>query len=123
MMHTRCVLYTHDFEPITVLALTRSVIEYLAKHQRVNLAVMEPLNLSAICDSPPSYSRPRQVTIHGEWMYRNGRPVTMWLWTHDEENALMLKAAFLPGQTSELKDRERSAFAKGFLKALAELGD
>lgn len=44
------------------------------------------------------------------------------LFTPDEENALLLRASFLPGQHNAVRNKERNAFAAGFLKALQEIG-
>ena len=46
----------------------------------------------------------------------------MILFTHNEESALLLKSAFLPGQQAELKLRDRDAFARGVMRALEMLG-
>lgn len=45
------------------------------------------------------------------------------LFTHDEETALQMKAAFLPGQQGAMQDMQRIAFAYGFLTALRKLGE
>ena len=45
------------------------------------------------------------------------------LFTHDEETALQMKAAFLPGQLGAIQGMQRNAFAQGFLTALRKLGE
>ena len=47
------------------------------------------------------------------------RGQTHWmLFTNDEESAMLLKSAFLPGQQKEVQMREQQAFAKGFWSAI-----
>lgn len=113
------VLYTHQLEPITVVDIPMWLWERLAQGQSIRLAVMEQPSLVA-CDAPPTYSPPKMVEIFGERIRRREHE-TLMLFTADEENALLLKAEFLPGQRGELRNRERGAFAAGFLKALHEL--
>ena len=61
------------------------------------------------------------MTIFAERFIRRGQEYMM-LVTRDEENALLLKCAFLPGQQAGLQERERTAFTRGFLDALARVG-
>lgn len=48
---------------------------------------------------------------------------SLMLFTHDEETALQLKSAFLPGQLGAVQDLQQNAFAYGFLTALDKLGE
>ena len=120
----RAVLYADDIEPITVIELSELAERYLNKFGMVRLAVLTPLTLSDMIDYE---QRPLQqpwsgiVRIFAESFVRRGREHMM-LFTPDEESALLLKCAFLPGQQSRLQEREREAFARGFLKALAAVG-
>ena len=120
------VLYTNDFEPITVLSLQRSAVRMLEDHGRISLAVLTPPSPQA---NGPPVGRPawdemcsvRYVSIFAEKLCRRGK-TTMMLFTDDEEAALLLKAAFLPGQTRAVNDREMAGFGRGFLAALDLLG-
>jgi hypothetical protein len=114
------VLYTHQLEPITVVDIPMWLWERLAQGQTIRLAVMESPSLVPT-DSPPDYRPLKMVEIFGERIRRRGHE-TLMLFTADEENAMLLKAEFLPGQRGELRDRVRGAFAAGFLKALQEFG-
>ena len=116
----RVVLYTNDFEPITVIELPSFAEEYLRRYGAVRLAVILPLSMYTRDTDPPNKSGCRTVRIHSERFWRNGAEHTI-LFTADEESALLLKSAFLPGQQSELNERERNAFARGFLEALCRL--
>ena len=120
----RAVLYADDMEPITVIELSELAERYLNKYGTVHLSILAPLTLSDIIDYgqrplPPPWSG--TVRIFAESFVRRGRKHMM-LFTPDEESALLLKCAFLPGQQSRLQEREREAFARGFLKALAAVG-
>ena len=115
----RVVLYADDMEPITVIDLPEMAEGYLNKRGMVRLAVMLPPTLSVLAAQyPPERDGMKTVEIFAERIVRRGREHMM-LFTRDEESALLLKCAFLPGQQAGLQERERDAFARGFLKALA----
>lgn len=114
----RTVLYAHDMEPITILELSGWKYDFLVKHGEIRLAVIPPVKITPVPWEVPLEEEYRawQVRITAEQFYRNGIKHLM-LFTHDEESALLLKAAFLPGQQWTLRDIEREAFAKGFMQA------
>lgn len=119
----RAVLYTYDLQPITVIDVTRDALAYIEEHQRVALAVVPPLRFDARGAFPPSEDhRCYTVTITAERI-RRGHHEAWMLFTHDEEHALVLRAAFLPGQVGAVRERERGAFAQGFVRALNLLGE
>ena len=118
----RVVLYADDMEPITVIDLPAMAEGYLNERGVVRLAVMLPPMLSVLAaQHPPERDSLKTVEIFAERIIRHGREHMM-LFTRDEESALLLKCAFLPGQQAGLQEREREAFARGFLKALATVG-
>jgi hypothetical protein len=118
----RVVIYTRDFEPITVISVSNGELDYVERIGRVRLPVYERLTLAKL-DIPDLMVREaRIVTLHAERVrFRvGGKPVTF-LVTEDEESALLLEAAFLPGQLGAVQERERLSFAKGFLDAFERL--
>ena len=118
----RVVLYAEDMEPITVIDLTALAYGYLIERGMVRLAAMLPPMLSVLAaKQAPNSDDCKTVTIFSERFVRHGREHLM-LFTRDEESALLLKCAFLPGQQAGLQERERTAFASGFLEALARVG-
>lgn len=120
---TRIVLYADDMEPITVLDLSESSAKYLKECGMVQLAVMEtPQFVYRKPEDTVELPTIRIVTIFAERFIRNGREHFI-LVTRDEESALLLKSAFLPGQHHQIDERERKAFAHGFLSAIARLND
>lgn len=112
----RVVLYADDMEPITVIDLPEFATRYLNEHGMVRIAVQMPVIVTPQAASQMLPSLPI-VTIMSERFIRRGQEHMM-LFTNDEESALLLKCAFLPGQQAGLQERERKAFASGFLEAI-----
>lgn len=113
----RVVLYAKDLEPITVIELNDFAWKLLSDTSRVRIDVITaPSRLGAkIQDN--CYI----VNIEAERLVRRGSESLM-LFTADEEAALMMKSAFLPGQRSVLQELEWNAFAYGFKAAMKRLG-
>ena len=101
------VLYTYDFEPITILDLPLWVIEIAEKRGQVLVAVVEPPSLVP-ARLHEVIMAPRDVVIRAERMrWRDGSAKTI-MPTGDEELALKLKPSWLPGQRSSVQDYERT---------------
>lgn len=119
----RAVLYTNDFEPITVIELPRWTADYLLERKYVVLPVREPVRF--IRPTEPLRIEDCQVKLV---RIRAGRFVkdkdheALVLFTDDDEHALLLEAAFLPGQRRAIKNERADAFGEGFLAALEMLG-
>lgn len=115
----RAVLYSaRDLEPITVIELPDWAVEMLRRHDRIALNVAEPLTAGALFD--PSTLRFRVVKIWAEQL-RMGHNKTLMVFTNDDETALLLEAAFLPGQQRDVRARVDDARARGFWHALHAL--
>jgi hypothetical protein len=122
----RAVLYADDMEPITVIELSGYALRVLQERRMVNLEVRPPstelgLGLGPTLAVADMNLCIRVVTIRAEDFYRSGQKHTL-LFTANEESAMLLKSAFLPGQRRTLQDNEREAFAKGFLTAIENVG-
>lgn len=114
----RVVLYAEDMEPITVLELSAWVVQHLERHRTVRIPVLlPPMTLAGDGTLPTHPQSFPVVDIFAERLAHHGRN-SLILFTRSEENALLLKCAFLPGQEAGLQEREREHFAKGFLSAL-----
>lgn len=92
------VLYTNDFEPITVLDLPTWLLEQMERQGAVRVAVMRPVQ--RIDEKVPvgTLEGPDVVTIYCErlrWKDGTVKPVLV---TDDEELALTLRPEWLPGQ-------------------------
>ena len=104
------VLYTNDFEPITVLDLPMWLLEQMEKVGYVRVAVQEPLT-SILEKSPEVLSEicmPKIVTIRCEklrWRDGSTKPILV---TPDEELALMLKPEWLPGQRQAVQSMQHT---------------
>ena len=114
------VLYTDDMEPITVLQLSPLARDMLIKRGYVALHVLEPVSLMPEV-LPATEVRCRKLVISAEMFYRNDKKHLM-LFTGDEETALLLRSAFLPGQRRGLDEQRAKAYAEGFLRAMTQLG-
>ena len=91
------VLYTKDFEPITVLDLPLWLLEQMEKQGAIRIAVLKPPSVMPPTE-PIGMELPQMVTIYCEklrWKDGTTKPILI---THDEELALILKPEWLPGQ-------------------------
>lgn len=99
------VLYTKDFEPITVIDLPLWLLEQLERRGSVRVAVQQPVRLSP---APEDFYMPPIVTIYCEKMrWRDGRVVPV-LITHDDELALTLRPEWLPGQQQAINGYKKA---------------
>jgi hypothetical protein len=103
------VLYTHDFEPITVLDLPQWLLEQLERQGAVRVAVMRPVQFG---ENPNvaigSVEGPQTVTIYCEklrWKDGSTKPILV---TRDEELALALRPCWLPGQISTVQSYQKA---------------
>lgn len=95
------VLYTADFEPITILDLPVWLLEQMEKVGFVRIAVQEPPSIMPV-NTPLEYTQPKIVTIRCEkFRWKDGTTKAI-LITPDEELALMLKPEWLPGQRAAI---------------------
>lgn len=118
----RVVIYAMDMEPITVVELDAAALLYLEVHGFVQLWVQPKFSWQmGASDTEITPYRHSIVRILAEPLHRNGVRHLILL-TEDEESALLLRAVFLPGQHAWVQERERVAFADGFLEALHRIG-
>jgi len=103
------VLYTKDFEPITVLDLPMWLLEQLEKQGAIRVAVMRPVQWVGKESIPVgSVEGSQVVTIYCEklrWMDGTSKPILI---THDEELALTLRPEWLPGQRQAVHSYKRA---------------
>lgn len=92
------VLYTADFEPITVLDLPLWLLDQLERQGAVRIAAIKPPTLEDLVKNPQDFEPPETVAIRCEKLrWRDGtlKPILV---TDDEELALSLRPEWLPGQ-------------------------
>jgi hypothetical protein len=127
----KAVLYAHDFEPITIIDLHPDAWRRLAAGGTWNIAVPYPLTAATAWPplEPIQPVRLPIVVITADLLRKrwNGEVhETLLLFTHQDEQALRLRAAFLPGQLHAVRDVAQTAelegFAAGFLGAINRLG-
>lgn len=91
------VIYTQDFEPITVIDLPVWLLEQMEQQGSVRVAVLQPVRTTTGND-PQDFQMPPIVTIYCEklrWKDGTTKPILI---TYDEELALTLRPEWLPGQ-------------------------
>ena len=86
------IIYTTDFEPITVVDLPKSVLDKVERQGGVKLALGPPEDEEGRSIDPPICTL---VMCKLKWF--NGEEKVV-LVTKDEETALLLKPDWLPGQ-------------------------
>ena len=120
----RVVVYTQDFEPITVIKLDQWAVNFLHTTERVALTVIPVLELAPPADDEPIKMETWCVVLQAVWIHAPRRQrAGMVLVVQDEKNALLLRSIFLPGQRRALKDAEDAAFHKGALTMFRSFGD
>ena len=117
------VLYTVDFEPITVLDLPFWLIEQMERQGSIRIALQEPPRHTD--DSTPVVDiSGKTVTISCYRLrWRDGTTKTV-LVTPDEELALMLKPEWLAGQRGQINTYKTTIFqlTESLYKALHKKG-
>lgn len=113
------VLYTEDLEPITIIDLPLWGLECAIKYGHFVIPVpscVEKYDITpAVC-----MEQHKTVTVWVERFERKSRR-SYFVFTKDEENALQLKAAFLPGQHKGVQEEYHRGFARGFITAIEKL--
>lgn len=101
------VLYTHDFEPITVINLPMWLLETLEREGAVKVAVKRPLTHDFIEQvAVGSVEGPETVTIEAKrlrWVDGCVKPIYV---TKDEVLALTLRPEWLPGQVLQVQNMQ-----------------
>ena len=103
------VLYTQDFEPITVLDLPTWLLEQLERQGAVRVAVLRPVQFGSDASvAVGSVEGPQVVTIYCERLSWKDGTVKPILVTDDEELALSLKPEWLPGQLQRVQSYQQA---------------
>jgi len=99
------VLYTHDFEPITVVDLPMWLLEALERDGAIKVAVKRPITPDFVAKvAVGSIEGPETVTIEAKrlrWPDGSIKPIYV---TKDEVLALTLKPEWLPGQVLQVQN-------------------
>lgn len=96
------VIYTRDFEPITVLDLPLWLLEKMEQQGRVRVAVMRPPTWTG-GEEPVQDVAPTETVVlecfRLRWSDGTQKPIIV---TQDDELALALKPDWLPGQRAQV---------------------
>lgn len=117
----KVVLYTEDFEPITVFDLPvmpEQIVRFLGSRYRV--AIHEPPQFRRSGESWPDPAAYQTLTIRLEplhWLHGELKWVFI---AEDEVLALRLRAAWLPGQQRQINEYRQTIdlFAAALLRAM-----
>lgn len=113
----RATVYSRDLEPITVVWLAPWAVQMLNETGCIAFAIVPAVPVAFDPDAVPRLEN-WVVQLRGERL-RLGFAQTWVLIADDEELALMLRAAFLPGQQRAIRELERDAFGKGAATAFS----
>lgn len=113
------VLYTHDMEPITIINLPLSAIEFGESQRFVSVAVPMKPRTSCLPNEPIDV-RYRKVELEFHKIINMNRRTSWFVTVQDEETALMLTPSWLPGQRGAINKYERDIkdLSSMLLKAL-----
>lgn len=114
----RIVIYTRDFEPITVIDLPMWAVEQLHEQRTLLVAVLMPIRYFE--GHYPDMGENLTVCLTVErikWIDRSPRNVIV---AEDDTMALKLKPSWLPGQQAAINAYEdmNRALANALMKAL-----
>ena len=96
----KVVLYTTEFEPITVLELPMKLIDLLEEHGGVRV----PVSQASVTTATPLEDIPPDTIdlFCTKILWHDGSPKTV-LVARDERTALSLTPTWLPGQTKSIQ--------------------
>lgn len=114
------VLYTSDFEPITVLDLPVWLLELLERQGQARVAVAHPVTTHTDAEAVFNLGGFDTVTIYCErlrWKDGSVKPILI---TPDETLAMLLRPEWLPGQRQAVNDYKKAikTLTEGLIKAM-----
>jgi hypothetical protein len=99
------VLYTHDFEPITVIDLPMWLLEALERDGTIKVAVKRPITPDFVAKvAVGSVEGPETVTIEAKRLRWSDGDTKIIYVTKDDVLALTLKPTWLPGQILQVQN-------------------
>ena len=103
------VLYTIDFEPITVVDLPMWMLDHIDKYGGCMVSVKRPINNNFIEQvAVGTVEGPECITIRQVRLKWHDGSIKIILVTEDEELALSLKPEWLPGQRLQLQNYQEA---------------
>ena len=95
------VLYTTDFEPLTILDLPVDILEKIEVEGALKIIVAKPPK--SLSEGTLTLSMPETITIYCQKMRWLDSSIKTILFTEDEELALAIKPSWLSGQTANVQ--------------------
>lgn len=116
------VLYTHDFEPITVIDLPMWLLETAEREGAVKVAVKRPLTKDFVEKvAVGTVEGPETVTIRAMRIQWYDGTIKTVYYTKDDVMALTLKPEWLPGQQLQVQNFQSAIrWLSGNLKRLMQ---
>jgi len=103
------VLYTIDFEPITVVDLPMWMLDHIDKYGGCMVSVKRPINNNFIEQvAVGTVEGPECITIRQVRLKWHDGSIKIILVTEDEELALSLKPEWLPGQRLQVQNYQEA---------------
>jgi len=118
----RAVIYDAEYyEPITVIDIPQDFVREIESGKRdkmLRFPVIKPILSRGPSECIPCETPTKVVTLRFEPIWKNSERLMWLVTTQDAESALLLRAAFLPGQRGELNRRLEMAFLNGLMAAV-----
>lgn len=115
----RVVVFDQEMrEPLTVVDVSMDLFRRATKGQPIRFRIPENFREWMMNVGGPTQAQAttfRVCTLRLEPIYRGDEVIHWNAIPDDEQLALLLRAAFLPGQISEVQRREAKAFLQGLL--------
>lgn len=118
----RIIVFDRELhEPLTVVNLQQGLFEHGKQHgNRIYMPALTPIGYGPLYfDGPVTPAPISVVSLELRAVYPTracaGDPLFWYAYADQPELALLLRAAFLPGQVGELQQREALAYFRGAL--------
>lgn len=116
----QAVIYSENMEPITVVDMAPFFWEHLEKYGRVLFSINIPPSFTSWEPDQIINNSFDRVEVRADIIQRF-KDRFMILTTSNEVAALLLTSSFLPGQSRQIQEERKKAFAKGFLSAMLHM--
>lgn len=113
------VIYSKDFEPISVIPMNDEMYGYFTKYEIVRFPIQAPISVEDISE-PPKPGPLLYAEISAMKVYSTDG-MRLLLVARNDETALLMRNTFLPGQTKELNFIKTQAFYQGMVKAIRQI--
>ncbi len=107
-------------EPLTIVNIHPRYMADFESGERRGLELAFRPEPMSILDGPVREYRPHHTHIRVQSVHDSNYKILFWYaYATDPEAVLKVRSVFLPGQQTDVQDREREAFARGIVEAFA----